>query len=352
MADTPSDTGLADRARTGGHPAIPPVLYVKANAHQNQLTPEERYLLLSRGDLVGKALAQPDSLTADEIHEIAGMPPPDTVRARIQRATGGKLSTVDELYAKAKMYPPCEGFFGRGLTDSEADLLAYKFHTGEESMALGRAQWIAGYAPGVDLAMSLVMLRLGWYLQADPIIWPPTVALRRPQLFYGQDAQISGYDVFTEWDALPEDLKEAYRTRFEKFRIEAWIRFETALAEGRQPRSLFTQEEMGAPLDDPERHFSGGWFDHVISDRSYVTTGLKLFGDELLADPRAKIATASNVFLEVGRRWSALTNAQRGEYEAKATEANSAIRAGYWARAAVALAGAEAAYKEGRTFYP
>ncbi len=95
-----------------------------------------------------------------------------------------------------------------------------------------------------------------------------------------------------------------------------------------------------------------GWCDHMVSDRSYVTTGLKLFGNQLLADPRAKISTASSIFLEVKRRWDALTDAQRNEYEVKAAEANSVVRAGYWARAAAALAAAEAAYKEGKTFYP
>ena len=155
--------------------------------------------------------------------------------------------------------------------------------------------------------------------------------------------------MFTEWDALPEDLKDGYRTRYEKFRIEAWIRFETVLAEGRQPDRLFTPEEMGAPLDDLRQPMDSGWCDHIIS---HVPAGLKLFGDQLLADPRAKISTARSIFLEVKRRWDVLTDAQRNEYEVRAAEANSAVRAGYWARAAAALAAAEAAYKEGKTFYP
>ena len=163
---------------TGGHPTIPPALSVKANARHDQLTPEERALLLSRGDPVGKALAQPDALTAAEAHEIVGMPPPDLVRAKIQRATGGKLSTVDELYAKAKMHPPTEGQYGAGLSNDEAELLAFDFHTSEEYRALRGGKWSAGYAPGVELAITLVVLRLGWYLQADPVIWPPAVALR------------------------------------------------------------------------------------------------------------------------------------------------------------------------------
>jgi hypothetical protein len=51
---------------------------------------------------VGKALAHPDSLTADEMHQVLLWLPPHVVRANIQRATGGRLSTPSELYAKAK----------------------------------------------------------------------------------------------------------------------------------------------------------------------------------------------------------------------------------------------------------
>jgi hypothetical protein len=51
---------------------------------------------------LGKVLAYPDSLTAGEIHEARGWPPPDIVCANIQRATGGTLRTPTELYAKVK----------------------------------------------------------------------------------------------------------------------------------------------------------------------------------------------------------------------------------------------------------
>ncbi|TQN70216.1 hypothetical protein CSHISOI_05333 [Colletotrichum shisoi] len=45
---------------------IPLTLYAKAHSHPDQLTQDERGLLNSRGDVVGKALADPDSLTPDE----------------------------------------------------------------------------------------------------------------------------------------------------------------------------------------------------------------------------------------------------------------------------------------------
>lgn len=93
---------IAQRRQQKQYPHIPHELYVKAADHQEQLTEDERRLLLSRGDLVGKALAYPDSLTEDEIHGLLLWAPPDVVRANIQRVTGGTLSTPTELYTKAK----------------------------------------------------------------------------------------------------------------------------------------------------------------------------------------------------------------------------------------------------------
>ncbi|KAL2199406.1 hypothetical protein P885DRAFT_75825 [Corynascus similis CBS 632.67] len=43
-------------------------LYDKARDHQDKLTEVECQLFLSRGDVLGKALVYPDSLTTDEIH--------------------------------------------------------------------------------------------------------------------------------------------------------------------------------------------------------------------------------------------------------------------------------------------
>lgn len=60
------------RAMQAAYGDIPESLYDKARDHQDQLTEEERQLLLSRGDVLGKVLAYPDSLTADEIYEACG----------------------------------------------------------------------------------------------------------------------------------------------------------------------------------------------------------------------------------------------------------------------------------------
>lgn len=84
---------------------IPESLYEKAAKHQAQLTDSERTLLLSRGDLVGRALAQPASLTREERYTVLRMPSPETVRSRIQRATGGVLSEPGELYMPKRARP-------------------------------------------------------------------------------------------------------------------------------------------------------------------------------------------------------------------------------------------------------
>ncbi|EPE04205.1 hypothetical protein F503_04720 [Ophiostoma piceae UAMH 11346] len=81
---------------------IPKSLYIKARDHQDQLTADERQVLLGRGDAIGRVLAAPDSLTLEEMHMFLNWPSPDVVRANIQRHTSGQLSTPRELYAKAK----------------------------------------------------------------------------------------------------------------------------------------------------------------------------------------------------------------------------------------------------------
>lgn len=49
---------------------IDQALYTKAETHNADLSNEERALLLSRGDTMGKALAHPESLTAEEIYKV------------------------------------------------------------------------------------------------------------------------------------------------------------------------------------------------------------------------------------------------------------------------------------------
>ncbi len=100
---------------------IPGELYEKAEKDNDKLTEEERALLLSRGDVVGKALAHPDELTQEEQYEALMWSPPDEVHAAIRAATNGALSTPLELYRMARR--------SRLNTLSRAvkDLIGYQF---------------------------------------------------------------------------------------------------------------------------------------------------------------------------------------------------------------------------------
>lgn len=81
---------------------IPQELYEKAMKENDRLTDDEPRILLSRGDVIGKAPAHPASLTPGERNFVLGRPPPDQVRAGIERVTDGQLHTVEELLAKAR----------------------------------------------------------------------------------------------------------------------------------------------------------------------------------------------------------------------------------------------------------
>lgn len=97
---------LDARAERNRGPAIayeiPGALYDKAEKHQDQLTNAERDLLLSRGDIYGKALAHPELLSQEERYQVMGWPPPEVARHNIWQVTGGERGEPKELFAKAR----------------------------------------------------------------------------------------------------------------------------------------------------------------------------------------------------------------------------------------------------------
>ncbi|KAK4121818.1 hypothetical protein N657DRAFT_682324 [Parathielavia appendiculata] len=132
------DSGLGEedvenlpRAAQAAHGNISLSLYDKALDYQGQLTEEECQLFLRRGDVPDKALAYPDILTTDEIHETCAWPPPDVVRANIQRATDGMLSTPAELFARAKDVHD-HGRFDTDISDDKACLISQNFYAGDD----------------------------------------------------------------------------------------------------------------------------------------------------------------------------------------------------------------------------
>ncbi|GAO19881.1 uncharacterized protein UV8b_06037 [Ustilaginoidea virens] len=151
---------IAKRTQQPLYPGIPESLYDKARDHQDQLTDEERCLLLSRGDLVGKVLAYPDSLSDDEIHECLHWPPPNVVRENIQRATGGTLSTPTELHAKAT--EAIERGQLRTMISEDAILLATsRYHAPNSKTNCVNAFMSSYHIPGYRQATVLLYRRLG-----------------------------------------------------------------------------------------------------------------------------------------------------------------------------------------------
>lgn len=110
--------------------------------------------------MIGKALASPESLTTDEIHEVMLWPPPSVVRANIQRATGGTLSTPMELYAKAKDAID-RGQLETMLSEEEISLPARKFYAMDDTTFNPGADWSAIRMPGRLEAIALLTCRLG-----------------------------------------------------------------------------------------------------------------------------------------------------------------------------------------------
>jgi hypothetical protein len=171
------------REQQPGYGRIPEELYVKARDHQDQLTQEERQLLLTRGDVAGKALAYPDSLTTDEIHDLLFWPPPDVLRANVQRATGGTLSTAGELFAKAKDALG-RGQFDTEVNDEECELLKRAFHPKDDpTYFMGRMMGLLG-SLGYGVAFTLVSSWVGMdaaVMQAATTRFNPTLRALRDE---------------------------------------------------------------------------------------------------------------------------------------------------------------------------
>ncbi|EGY23371.1 uncharacterized protein VDAG_04809 [Verticillium dahliae VdLs.17] len=207
------------------------------------------------------ALAQPDSLTTEDVHELFCWPPPDVVRNNIQRATAGTLSTPVEVYAKAKEAID-RGHFETFTSAAEVQLLTNGFHEKIDGSYPARCT-AAFHSPGYGHAVNLISRRLIPDLilvtqaaarrqfpprvSSQPVAiatpisqadfqggpWPlaSAVELRSAMQIFINDTNIRGYDAGLRWSALPEAEKETYRTRSEAVRREAWAWYDTAIAE-------------------------------------------------------------------------------------------------------------------------
>lgn len=331
---------LQRKLQSAHHDGIPLTLYIKAKDHQDQLTQEERHLLLSRGDIVGKALAHPDSLTADEMHQVALFPPPNVVRANIQRVTGGKLSTSNELFAKARDAMD-RGEFETTLSHDEILLLKRSFYATDE-MAFSGERFEAlsasagGDAPGAGEAGSLIRRRLGMDLAvwkavalhrfpspslspAVSLPWPTMGKQGDPIRLFQRDTQCSFTEARSRWPALPEDQKEAYHARSETLRQKAWAEH-VGTSPYFAPRNDMAQWQSHLEkLTNLECRAQKVPFPTFPVKPPFIT-GLKVFREELRAEMK---------FQEVLRRWDALTEGQREAYDAGARATNTAAFAAH-----------------------
>ncbi|KAJ4307256.1 hypothetical protein N0V88_000638 [Collariella sp. IMI 366227] len=314
------------RKQEPGYGRIPKELYVKARDHQNQLTHEERQLLLTHGDL-----------TIDEIHELLLWPPPDVLRANVQRATGGTLGTANELFAKAKdALNRGQAQFDTEVSDEECELLGYHLHPEDDptycmgtvmgalgSRGYGAAHKLVSNHMGKDVTvlkaayarlipslriirdespfmrqqrtelMNLMesnsqQLRSGNVTEEQiyardtelkAMIHASTSSLTSTRLFYQKSGQelskttLHVLDVYPGWHFLPEEQKEEYCARAEASRRAAWTEFESMLAN--TPTTTRLENYL--------------WFTTIIkkgmqkqNTLKIVITGYELFRDEQL----------------------------------------------------------------------
>ncbi|KAK2763588.1 glucan -beta-glucosidase [Colletotrichum kahawae] len=267
--------------------SIPRALYINAQNKQHQLTDEERQLLLSRGDVVGKALARPESLTTDEMHQVLLWPPPDVVRANIQRATGGQLNTPIELYAQGKDALD-RGNFSTMLNDEEVALLARRFHAGDDASfsEVGMSQALSqpGAAQAAELLSSMLGLDFAVFhaalvRQVGQIYPMRQMAPTFPDPGLVQSLPLLGPGVFAPQDQLgqrqqPSEIISAMTALHEQHRLgnitdeEVAARnseYVAALQSSSQVPSLFSPNGFGSPWpattppSNTDRHGSGSW---------------------------------------------------------------------------------------------
>ncbi|EEY23467.1 predicted protein [Verticillium alfalfae VaMs.102] len=362
-ADSDADDYAQNMERTVND-AVPQSLYDKARDQQDQLTQEERNILLGRNDVIGRALAQPDSLTAEDIHDLFCWPPPDVARNNIERATAGTLSTPVEVYAKAR--EAIDGGRFQTMTNAEeVQLLTNGFH--EKIDGSYPARYMAAFhSPGYGHAVNLIARRLIPDLisvtqaaasrqfppraSSQPVAiatpisqadfqggpWPPAsaVELRSAMQIFMNDSNIRGHDSGLQWSALPEAEKETYRTRSEAIRREAWAWFDTAIAEDPDRFNPNRVAPNRVPLEVHVPQTEGGKqrYQDVARERDFcrryekqvygmpkIITGLGLFCDE------RSVGTGSQEFHEALQIWRAMSQEQRDKYneEAKLLKANA-----------------------------
>ncbi|KAG7285823.1 hypothetical protein NEMBOFW57_008117 [Staphylotrichum longicolle] len=348
---------------------IPEALYEKAY-QEEQLSEEERRLLLSRGDVVGKALATPYELTTAEIHEALLWPPPDVARANVQRASDGTLRSPVDLYAKGKEAIG-RGEFDTLVNDAEAALLARCFsapddddfyyfakHRRMDLPASGRAYRLIFYLLGLDLAVTTAAQRRmsqrkppaspppslqvqqapstagkdpsseaveGYQRQCEAIV-AASAATRRPRYddsWMGVTRPVPETDLKTSgpWPPFNPSLEIPTASAFQLFRDDSEPRGAGTPSESHE-WYLLPEDLKAAYRSRAEALRREAWIKYKTS--SAATSGPPAPGEGRFVGAfdhfRHKLAPDGG-FEEALERWEVLTEAQRREWETRAHEA-------------------------------
>ncbi|ETS83000.1 hypothetical protein PFICI_04876 [Pestalotiopsis fici W106-1] len=266
-------------------------LYNKAVEHNDDLTEDEtdplhaqRALLMSRGDVAGKALAHPETLTQAERYDLMWWPEPSKLHAAIREISG--LNTPVELLAKGRASR-------ESLSLEELDLIAQQFQVDQWRSASSRIYWVqvpgnaqasvlAAIQEGVDDAVYFELQRYAWQdeevkakraakqlqsLQSRPLQRPPPKDWNQWLTGRSRDTLAHGYircwppldrnapgphrpptpahllsmdiqqrecleyapiggDLFSQWDELAPEQKAHYETRSEALRQAAWDKWD------------------------------------------------------------------------------------------------------------------------------
>ncbi|KAK8004803.1 hypothetical protein PG990_010840 [Apiospora arundinis] len=186
---------------------ISKALYQKAETQNEELSDDEatkRALFLNRGDLVGRALARPQSLTLEEKYELMHWGPPEALHAAIRSASGDQVSRPRELLDKIRTSSSPSSTWA-SLTIDELELLVLKFR----SLELGRNLMTWQSFPGNQEARDLVLVREGIADAACQQIFSDagTVYMTSPRIQRGRYARFRAAEMSGETGLLVQEYE-------------------------------------------------------------------------------------------------------------------------------------------------
>lgn len=302
---------IAQRQRQLEVPGIPDTLYVKAQDHQDQLTNDERRLLLSRS-----APRPLDHILSSLELIVTGF--------RI-----GSESDQDIIAANWLVLEALQNAIVNGPSPKAAlEEMITSMKSLKEQYLLGNMTvkevmertwdclWSCRYnsfmsppAPAPDPAVE--SLKNDRYPTS---LWPPDSELQTPVRIFALASNLSGNAVMPAWRGLSKDQKEPYRAQYETTRRAAWTaRGSPAPDEGHTMQYIRLPHDLDYPISPRDELFRPPMSPRNIS-------GVQVFHDEL--GGQLELA-------ETLARWQTLPVAQMGLYEARARELDAEQRSAF-----------------------